>query len=125
MKALSIKQPWASLIASGRKTIELRTWQTKYRGDFIVCASCSPRRGTEFEIGPMAAAICVVTLDRIEPADASHAKRACCSVSPGEFAWRLTNVREFEPFPIKGRLSFWEPTPELMRHIRKQLGSAL
>ena len=32
MKALSIRQPWAELILQGRKTIELRTWKTCYRG---------------------------------------------------------------------------------------------
>ena len=30
--ALSIRQPWAELILSGRKTLELRTWITDYRG---------------------------------------------------------------------------------------------
>jgi ASCH domain len=32
MRALSIRQPWAELILSGRKTIETRTWRTSYRG---------------------------------------------------------------------------------------------
>ena len=32
MKALSIRQPWAELIMQGRKTLELRTWRTNYRG---------------------------------------------------------------------------------------------
>lgn len=39
MKCLSIKQPYADLVASGRKTIELRTWNTKFRGEFLVHAS--------------------------------------------------------------------------------------
>lgn len=30
--ALSIRQPWAELIVSGRKSIEVRTWATEYRG---------------------------------------------------------------------------------------------
>src|ERR1700748_2221347 len=30
--ALSIQQPWAELIMSGRKTIEVRTWWNEYRG---------------------------------------------------------------------------------------------
>ena len=32
MKALSIKQPWASLIAHGIKDIENRTWKTNFLG---------------------------------------------------------------------------------------------
>jgi len=39
MKALSIKQPWAELILRGRKTIELRSWNTRYRGYFLIHAS--------------------------------------------------------------------------------------
>jgi predicted transcriptional regulator len=39
MKALSIKQPWASLIAHGIKNIENRTWKTKFRGRIYIHAS--------------------------------------------------------------------------------------
>lgn len=39
MKAISIKQPWASLIAHGIKNIENRTWATKYRGKVLIHAS--------------------------------------------------------------------------------------
>ena len=37
MKVLTIKQPWATLIAKGYKEYEFRTWKTKYRGDFNSC----------------------------------------------------------------------------------------
>lgn len=39
MKCLSIKQPFAELMATGNKTIELRTWNTRYRGEFLIHAS--------------------------------------------------------------------------------------
>ena len=39
MKALSLRQPYADLVATGRKTIELRTWKTKHRGEFYIHAS--------------------------------------------------------------------------------------
>lgn len=32
LQALSIRQPWASMIVTGMKSIELRTWATNYRG---------------------------------------------------------------------------------------------
>lgn len=41
MKALSIKQPWASLIAHGIKNIENRTWKTNFRGTIFIHASAS------------------------------------------------------------------------------------
>lgn len=37
-KAISIKQPWASLIVAGIKDIENRTWATKYRGPLLIHA---------------------------------------------------------------------------------------
>lgn len=38
MKAITIKQPWATLIAKGYKEYEFRTWKTKYRGDILIHA---------------------------------------------------------------------------------------
>ncbi|MDE1854844.1 MAG: ASCH domain-containing protein [Candidatus Micrarchaeota archaeon] len=39
MRCLSLKQPFAELVVTGRKTIELRTWSTSFRGVFLVHAS--------------------------------------------------------------------------------------
>ena len=38
MKALSIRQPWAWLIANGYKSIENRTWDTNVRGPIAIHA---------------------------------------------------------------------------------------
>ncbi len=39
MKALSIRHPWVDLILAGSKTIEIRTWATRYRGPLLLHAS--------------------------------------------------------------------------------------
>ncbi|VFJ12950.1 ASCH domain-containing protein [Candidatus Nitrosocosmicus franklandus] len=39
LKCLSLKQPYAYLLASGKKTIEIRKWNTRYRGKFLIHAS--------------------------------------------------------------------------------------
>lgn len=39
MKCLSLRQPYAELVAAGRKTIETRTWNTNFRGKFLIHAS--------------------------------------------------------------------------------------
>ena len=39
MKIISIKQPWASLIATGAKDVENRTWPTRYRGPVLIHSS--------------------------------------------------------------------------------------
>lgn len=39
MKAISLIQPWASLVAMGEKKIETRSWKTNYRGPLLIHAS--------------------------------------------------------------------------------------
>lgn len=64
MKAISLTQPWASLIALGYKRIETRSWSTTYRGPLAIHATSGfplvtdngkdrvPRIGESLEIGP-------------------------------------------------------------------------
>ncbi len=40
-RALTLWQPWASLIAIGAKTIETRSWSTAYRGPLLIHAGAS------------------------------------------------------------------------------------
>lgn len=39
MKALSLTQPWATLVAMGAKRIETRSWATTYHGPLVIHAS--------------------------------------------------------------------------------------
>jgi hypothetical protein len=39
MKALTLTQPWATLVAIGAKTIETRSWYTSYRGPLAIHAA--------------------------------------------------------------------------------------
>lgn len=41
MKALTLHQPWASLVACGAKSIETRSWSTSYRGPLAIHAGKS------------------------------------------------------------------------------------
>ncbi len=45
MKAITLQQPWASLVAAGATNIVTRTWQTKYRGRLAIHVRMSPTRG--------------------------------------------------------------------------------
>jgi hypothetical protein len=40
--ALSIRQPWATLVAAGCKTIEVRSWSVRFRGRFLIHAARVP-----------------------------------------------------------------------------------
>lgn len=39
MKALTLTQPWATLVAIGEKQIETRSWNTRYRGPLAIHAA--------------------------------------------------------------------------------------
>lgn len=113
MKAISLKQPWANLIASGKKIIETRKWTTKYRGDLIICSSQNPK------IEPYGKALCIVELYDIKPMTKEHEKRACIKVYPSAYAWFLRNLRPIKtPFPIKGSLGIF--SLDLKKQLFKQ-----
>lgn len=39
LKAISLWEPWASLIKTGAKKFETRSWATNYRGPLVICAA--------------------------------------------------------------------------------------
>ena len=51
-KALSVRQPWASLIVGGLKTIETRPWRTRCRGRISIHAARSGGLPAEWRGGP-------------------------------------------------------------------------
>ena len=52
-KALSVCQPFAALIVAGWKSIELRSWNTKMRGTFLVHAAKKVRTADVKRLGTM------------------------------------------------------------------------
>lgn len=50
MKALTLHQPWASLVAVGAKTIETRSWSTSYRGPLAIHAARRPMGDAEHSL---------------------------------------------------------------------------
>ena len=109
MKALSVKQPWASLIAGGHKTIEWRSWRTNYRGPLLICAGKIPD-DIYFEFDPVEAgqnwplgvAVAVVELADVRPFNPSKDIEAAMLEDdfrpprPG-FSWVLKS-----PFALPG-----------------------
>ena len=59
MIAISIRQPWASLILKCGKDIENRSWPTKFRGRILVHAAALavPDQGGLVEVGAHGTAI--------------------------------------------------------------------
>src|SRR3972149_9403848 len=107
-KAISLKQPWANLVASGKKTTETRKWTTKYRGDLVICSSKNPN------IHPAGYALCIAELYHIEPMKKRHEHKACIKVYPVAYSWFLRNIRPMrKPVLVKERLGIF--TLELSR----------
>ena len=111
MKALSIRQPDAGMIASGEKTIETRLWATSYRGDLLICSSKKP-----VDEGPAGVALCIVRLVDCRPMEkreredmcSSDEIAACCEWYPGAYAWILVDIRPIKPFPVRGQLGLFD-----------------
>ncbi len=104
--AISLRQPWANLIARGEKTIETRTWARDHRGDLVICSSLKGDPGFE-KMEPAGMALCIVELYKIEPMTEEHEDAAYCDWEPGKFSWFLRNIRRVKPVPVKGRLGIY------------------
>lgn len=101
-KALTIKEPWISLIVAGSKTIETRTWITKYRGPLLLTASQSPKTDLSGH------AVAIANLYDCRPMTALDEAAACCSLYPLAYSWILTDIVPLQPYPIKGALSLFD-----------------
>lgn len=102
MKALSVKQPWANLIASGAKTVETRTWATPYRGDLLIVSSKAPA------IEPAGKALAIVELVDCRPMTRADEALAKCPFYPNAYAWVLRRIRPLRPFPVQGGLGIYD-----------------
>ena len=104
MKAISLHQPWASMIANGQKTIETRRWATSYRGDLLICSTKKP-------LYPglcCGYALCVVTIYDCRPMRKMNETRACCELYDGAYSWFLKDLRRIMPFQVRGQQGFYE-----------------
>jgi hypothetical protein len=102
MKALCVKEPWASKIRLGLKTVETRTWRTSYRGRVLFCASAKPKSAISGH------AFAIVTLQDCVPMTREHEDQACCEVYPGAYAWILQDIIPINIFRVKGRLGVFD-----------------
>lgn len=129
LQVLTLRQPWAALVACGAKRYETRSWATRHRGPLAIHASArwraadrallalepwrsalGPAPGAGVDL-PLGRVLAVVQLTACVPT-ASLAPGCPESVfgdfSPGRWAWRLEGVRLLEPpLPARGRLGLW------------------
>ncbi len=124
MRCLSVRQPWADLIREGVKTIELRTWTTKYRGLLVICAASNRSRTDDANRwpmeGPLGVARALVRLEIIRPAERRDRGAACRVPACGEHAWVLTLLQQLDPVPVSGQLGLFAPSRRLLMHLNRR-----
>lgn len=124
MKVITIKQPWATLIAKGYKEYEFRTWKTKYRGEILIHAGKGTDKEamTRFEdlkleypegciIAKAKITDCIYVDDnfrkRVIPKNPNFYKSLNRTEWKG-YGFKIEEVEEIRPIKINGKLSLWE-----------------
>lgn len=132
MKAITIKQPFASLITAGLKEYEFRTWKTAYRGELLIHAGKSVDAeamkrfagyGLTFPVGCIIAKATLTECVRVTEDFREELRQKNGPVYAGTteaanwegYGFKLENVQRLEPLYVNGMLGLWEydPTEDL------------
>ena len=121
MKCLSICQPFAELIIQNKKTIELRTWNTKIRGEFLVHAPIKIRKEAYEKLKIKEKLTTGAIIGKVELWDVKKyeslkeiqidkKKHYSSTISHEKiFGFILKNAKPFRiPIPWKGQLGFFD-----------------
>ena len=123
MKALTIKEPYATLIRNGVKTIETRSWKTNYRGPLYIHAGVSKEylkdkelmrlvKDNDVHLGEFVCKCnlidCVRMTDEfIKQVKQNELEYATGFYEVGRYAWILRDVEPVKSDKVKGHLGIW------------------
>lgn len=143
MRAITIIQPWGSLIADGRKTFETRSWRTDYRGpvaihagrkldvEYAVACGYRPEGVARGAIIAIARLVGVVTTEQAirQIHDTMPAYQAAEELHhgdyrPGRYAWELADVIRIPAFPMLGAQGLWTVPSPVEIQLRMDAGLA-
>ena len=141
MRSITIWQPYAQLIADGRKTFETRTWEPHYRGPIaihagsMVVAEYAVQCGYKPEVLPRGAIVAVARLAGVitteqavrviedtMPAARAREELAHGDYSPGRYAWELADVRSVPAIWIPGKQGLWDVPDDVVIRLRIDAG---
>ena len=127
MKAITIQQPWATLIAEGYKEYEFRTWKTKYRGDILIHAGKGIDKkamerfkhlNLEYPVCQIIAKAiitdCVKVDDRLRDVLAKKdpiVYKGVINKTSNDwdgYGFKLENIEKINPIEVNGKLSLWD-----------------
>ena len=121
-KCLSVSQPFAVLIVRGKKTIELRSWDTRYRGEFLVHSPSKirvddcKRLGIDEKLLQTGAIIGKATIYDVKTYKTQKEWQADqkfhfagSEFSAIKYGFLLKGAKKFStPIPYKGKLGFFD-----------------
>ena len=147
MKAFTLTQPWASLIALLLKTFETRSWRTAYTGPLLIHASREvdkyfinspigqrynmPGLWTPDDPIPTKAIVALCELKPCVPTQPlppglSKEDYDLGDWSTGRWAWPLVNIIPLpEPIPCRGSLNVWTPPDYVLQQVAEMLNISL
>ena len=121
MKVLTLKQPWATLVAEGIKKYEFRSWKTNYRGTVLIHAGARVDKkemgrfkslNLEYPAKKILAEVeiedCLELDDKLNNIIINENNIAYGSKYRSGYAWKLKNVKKIKyNKEIKGKLGLW------------------
>lgn len=122
LTAVTLHQPWASLIAEGKKHYETRSWATDYRGPIAIHAAKKLHEDeslisllevptSEIPLGAIVAIAqltdCIL-MDEEFILKQSSFEQYLGLWEVGRYAWKLENVRAIEPIAAAGKQGLWK-----------------
>jgi hypothetical protein len=123
VKALTLHQPWASLIAEGVKRYETRAWTTRYRGPIAIHAGLRTVPGVGHGL-PHGCIVAIADLVDVLPSDqvtADVVQRCVGDLAPGRYAWVLDDVRKLDlPIHCGGAQGLWQVAPAVASLLHDQ-----
>lgn len=135
MKALTVWQPWASLIAWPLKPVENRTWGAswvlgkriaihagnKYDEDAALQLSVRPSpvpAVVQLARKVRGAIVCTAVVDRfIRDEDLITFPAEIDEWFCGPIGWVLRDIQKFEPVPARGAQGLWDVPAEVLARI--------
>ncbi|MBQ2910504.1 MAG: ASCH domain-containing protein [Bacilli bacterium] len=126
MKVITVKQPFATLIAEGLKEYEFRTWRTKFRGDILIHAGKGIDKkamerykhlNLDYPSGKIIAKAtitdCVYVDDNLKEELQEKDPLVYYGILQKDSDWdgygfKLENIEKIEPIEINGKLSLWD-----------------
>ncbi|TOP64317.1 hypothetical protein CGH11_25460 [Vibrio parahaemolyticus] len=115
LKALSVVQPWGSLIAKGTKSLEIRSWSPeKLPVKDVALVQNNERLTADGQEDPNGIVVAIIDVVGCRAWERSDCENSGCDESEfeeGWLAWEITNVRELNrPIPAIAKRGFYELT---------------